>query len=138
MSSAQSEIIEEINTLIRKNGDKGLKLLFMFKIIKKRLLEHLEERKTELANEEINELCILISKGIFNKNEEPLTEEKIKDSIEQIIEELGIEEKKDVDILRARSGYGIITGIKIRSKVRGNAKVTGKRIKAKVQTRVGA
>jgi len=133
LSSAQSEIIEEINKLISKKGDDGLKLLFIFKIIK-RFLEHLEERKTELTNE----VCILISKGIFNKNEEPLTEEKIRDSIEQIIKELGIKEKKDVDILRPRSGYGIITGRKIKAKVRGNAKVTGKRIKARVQTRVGA
>jgi len=122
LSSAQSEIIEEINKLISKKGDDGLKLLFIFKIIK-RFIEHLEERKTELTNGEINEVCILISKEIFNKNEEPLTEEKIRDSIKQIIKELSIEEKKDVDILRPRSGYGVITG---------------RKIKAKVQKRVGA
>ena len=138
MSSIQSDIIEEMNKLVRKSGSNGLKLLFMFKIIKKRFIEYLEEQKIQLTEEEINKLCINFSKKLFDKNKKPLNEEKIREGIEQIIKELSIEEKKDVDILRARSGYGIITGRKIKAKVRGNAKVTGKRIKAKVQTRVGA
>ena len=123
MSSIQSDIIEEVNKLVRKSGSNGLKLLFMFKIIKKRFIEYLEEQKIQLTEEEINELCVNLSKKLFDKNKEPLNEKKVKKSMEQIIKEIYIEENEGTDILRPRSGYGIITG---------------RKIKAKVQTRVSA
>lgn len=81
MSSDRSEIIDELNKLIHQKGDRGLKLLFTFKTIKKKILEE----ESGLSDEEINKISIKISKKILTENKEPLEKKEIMRSIKNAI-----------------------------------------------------
>ena len=82
MSNMHSPPFERINKLVEEHGEKGLKLLFIFKIIKNAVVGRIEEEKPDLNwaeyGDEINRECMKVSKEILNKSRERPSEEDIK------------------------------------------------------------
>ncbi len=89
----QSDSFERLNGIVQKSGEKGLKLILLFKMIKKEVLNCLKSEYHEIDwiefEDNLNEECMNISKEILSKNKETPTEEDINEVIKNI--------KKSVD-----------------------------------------
>ena len=91
----QSNTFKRMNKFVKDRreegrGEEGLKLLFLFKIVKNRAIKYFKDKGikwTEFEGE-INEECKNLSKEIINKNRETPTEDEIKEVVENIKSEL--------------------------------------------------
>ena len=88
MSNNSLNKLSKINELIKKHGKKGLGLLIMFKLVKSRLIDEINEEHydevIEINEDELNELCINKAKQIMEKKKDQPTEEDIKELLGRI------------------------------------------------------
>jgi DNA repair photolyase len=77
-----------MNKFVRSYGEKGLRLLVVFKNVKGRTAEHLEDEYPNINwnefEDKINQECIKLSKEIIDKNKDNPTEDEIRQLIESI------------------------------------------------------
>ena len=79
MSNTHSLPFEKLNELVEKCGEKGLKLLFIFKTVKNAVINRIKDENTaEYPEDEINKECMKVSKEILDKCKETPSEEDIK------------------------------------------------------------
>ena len=83
-----SDTFEQMNKFVRSYGEKGLRLLVVFKNVKGRTAEHLEDEYPDINwnefEDKINQECIKFSKEIIDKNKDNPTEDEIRQLIESI------------------------------------------------------
>jgi len=94
----QSNTFKRMNKFVKDRreegrGEEGLKLLFLFKIVKIRAVKYLEEKYPKIDNwdnveKKINDECINLSKEIVDENRDNPTEYEIKEVVENIKSEL--------------------------------------------------
>jgi len=77
-----------MNELIEKNGKRGLKLLFIFKNLKRvvtdRIIEKYSYSSMQNYEGEINKKCIMIAREILDRNEEDPSEGDIKKVLDSL------------------------------------------------------
>lgn len=82
MSNEHLEPIEKLNNFIEMHGEGGLRLLFIFKTIKKAVKERATKDSYEMNwiqnKNEFDEECLKQAKVILNRGGESPTEEEIK------------------------------------------------------------
>ncbi len=92
MSNKHSHTFKKFNELVRKKGEKGLKLFIIFKTVKSKVIDELDKdydsEKLENSMDNINSQCIELSREIFSKGGEEPTEDEIRKIIEEIIKML--------------------------------------------------
>ena len=88
MSNNSLNKLSKIDELIKKHGKKGLGLLIMFKLVKSRLIDEINEEhydeEIEINEDELNELCINKAKQIMEKKKDHPTEGDIKELLSRI------------------------------------------------------
>ena len=89
----QSNTFKRMNKFVEDRGEEGLRLLFIFKIVKIRAVKYLEEKYPKIDNwdnveKKINDECINLSKEIVDENRDNPTEYEIKEVVENIKSEL--------------------------------------------------
>lgn len=71
---------------MQEQGKEALRLLFVFKLVKSKLKEKIEEEHEagEINERDLNELCIKKSKELIERGDKDLTEKDIQKLIQDI------------------------------------------------------
>ena len=82
MSKTHLPPFEKINKLVEEHGEKGIKLMFIFKTIKNTVINRIEDdnsaKHLQFSEDDINRECMKVSKEILDKCKEDPREEDIK------------------------------------------------------------